>query len=80
MGHIHDSRRIYTDGRGWPEQIEPSFVGYSIGRWIDSDGDGNYDTLLVETRGLRGPRAYDLTGTPFHRDNATIIKERIYSR
>ncbi len=78
MGHIHDSRRIYTDGRNWPEQIEPSFVGYSIGRWVDSDGDGNYDTLLVETRGLRGPRAYNSTGTPFHRDNATIIKERIY--
>ena len=24
-------RRIYTDGRGWPDQIEPTFQGYSIG-------------------------------------------------
>ncbi len=29
MEHIHDSRRIYTDGRDWPEFIEPSFNGYS---------------------------------------------------
>jgi hypothetical protein len=24
-------RRIYTDGRDWPETLEPSFAGYSIG-------------------------------------------------
>src|SRR5215475_9397663 len=24
-------RRIYTDGRGWPTDIEPSYLGYSIG-------------------------------------------------
>jgi hypothetical protein len=28
-------RRIYTDGPNWPDQIEPSFLGYSIGHWID---------------------------------------------
>src|SRR5712675_575727 len=33
-------RRIYTDGRPWPEEREPSFAGYSIGRWIDEDRDG----------------------------------------
>jgi hypothetical protein len=43
--HIHDSRRIFTDGRDWPNKIEPTFVGYSIGRWVDSDGDGRYDVL-----------------------------------
>jgi hypothetical protein len=32
MDHIHDSRRIFTDGRQWPKEIEPSFAGYSIGR------------------------------------------------
>jgi hypothetical protein len=78
MDHIHDSRRIFTDGRDWPKEIEPAFVGYSIGKWIDEDGDGRYDALLIETRGLRGPRAYDSTGIPMHRDNQTIIKERIY--
>src|SRR5215467_6923225 len=34
--HIHDSRRIYTDGREWPEAYEPTFAGYSIGKWIDT--------------------------------------------
>lgn len=78
MDHIHDSRRIFTDGRDFPEEIEPTFVGYSIGTWIDEDGDGRYDVLAVETRGMRGPRSYDSTGTPLHRDNQTIVKERIY--
>ena len=49
IDHIHDSRRIFTDGRDWPEEVELSFAGYSIGRWIDEDGDGRYDVLEVET-------------------------------
>src|SRR4051812_33656922 len=28
---------------------EPTFQGYSIGKWIDEDGDGVYDVLEVET-------------------------------
>ena len=78
--HIHDSRRIHTDGRDFPEDmdLEPMFAGYSIGQWVDEDGDGRYDTLLVETRGLKGPRTYDASGIPFHSDNQTVIKERIY--
>jgi hypothetical protein len=78
MDHIHDSRRIFTDGRDWPKEIEPTYVGYSIGKWVDEDGDGRYDALLIETRGMRGPRSYDSTGTPFHSDNQTVVKERIY--
>jgi hypothetical protein len=78
--HIHDSRRIHTDGRDWPEDMDanPMFRGYSIGQWIDTDGDGRYDTLLVETRGLKNPRTYDASGIPFHEDGKTLIKERIY--
>lgn len=78
MDHIHDSRRIFTDGRTWPAEIQPSFAGYSIGEWIDEDRDGRYDVLVVETRGLRGPRTYDSTGMPFHADNETVVNERIY--
>src|SRR5271154_5301832 len=26
--------RIYTDGREWPKEIEPSYAVYSIGKWI----------------------------------------------
>ena len=77
--HVHDSRRIFTDGRNFPGNVEPAFAGYSIGKWIDTDGDGRYDLLEVETRHLRGPRAYDALGLPLHRDNETVIKERIYS-
>jgi hypothetical protein len=71
-------RRIYTDGRDWPSTIDPSFAGYSIGKWLDTDGDGRYDTLDVETRGFRGPRQFDSSGIPLHDDNQTIVKERIY--
>jgi len=71
-------RRIYTDGRTWPDFIEPTFYGYSIGKWIDQDGDGKFDLLEVETRGFMGPRSFDNAGHPLHSDNETVIKERIY--
>jgi hypothetical protein len=77
MQHIHDSRRIFTDGRDWPRDAEPTFAGYSIGTWIDDDGDGRYDALVVETGNMKGPRSYDSTGLPLHQDNRTVIKERI---
>jgi len=71
-------RRIYTDGRDWPKDQEPSFMGYSIGKWIDAEGKGAYDLLEVETRNMKGPRAFEPSGIPLHRDNQTIVKERIY--
>jgi hypothetical protein len=71
-------RRVYTDGRDWPENVEPSFMGYSIGKWVDEDGDGRYDALLIETRNLKGPRAFDASGIPLHSDNETVVKERLY--
>ena len=77
--HIHDSRRIHTDGRSWPEDMDenPMFAGFSIGNWVDEDGDGRYDVLEVETRGFKGPRHYDAAGLPLHRDNESVFKERI---
>jgi hypothetical protein len=80
ISHVNDSyRRIYTDGRSWPAEDEfvPTYAGYSIGKWIDEDGDGTYDVLEVETRGFKGPRIYEPTGIPLHDDNQTVIKERI---
>ena len=72
-------RRIFTDGRDWPKDIEPTYSGYSIGRWIDKDGDGRYNTLEVETRGaFKGPRAYDATGLPLHFDNQSVFLEKIH--
>jgi len=80
MEHIHDNRRIHTDGRGFPDNMDdnPQFSGYSIGTWLDTDGDGRYDVLEVETRGMKGPRVFDASGIPLHGDNKTVVKERIY--
>ena len=70
-------RRVHTDGRDWPKELPPAFNGNSIGKWIDADGDGRYDLLEIETRGFKGPRAYDPSGIPLHPDNESIVKERI---
>lgn len=34
--------------------------------------------LEAETRNFKGPRAFDSSGIPLHRDNQTIVKERMY--
>jgi hypothetical protein len=74
-----DFRRIFTDGRDWPAAIEPTYEGYSIGRWSDAGGEGRYDTLEVETRGpFLGPRAFDASGLPLAFDNASIFRERFH--
>ena len=79
IDHNRDTRRrIFTDGRGWPADVLPSFDGYSIGRWLDTTGSGRFDTLEVETRYFKGPRAFEPSGMPLHKDNQTIVKERIY--
>jgi hypothetical protein len=79
IDHIHEShRRIFTDGRAWPKTVQPTFTGYSIGKWIDEDGDGRYDVLEAETRYLKGPRFFDSSGIPLHEDSESVIRERIY--
>jgi len=72
------ARRIHTDGQPMPDTEPPSFQGYSTGRWIDEDGDGRYDLFEVETRNFKGPRAMDSSGLPLHKDNATVVRERLY--
>ena len=79
ISHVNDSyRRIYTDGRDWPKEAEPTYAGYSIGRWLDESGSGRYDVLEIETRLLKGPRTFDTTGLPLHKDNQTVIRERLH--
>jgi hypothetical protein len=74
----NEVRRIFTDGRSFPADIEVTFAGYSIGHWIDTTGSGRYDTLEVETRGFKGPRVYDNTGLMLHPDNQSVIREKVY--
>jgi hypothetical protein len=79
ISHTDDSyRRIYTEGREFPTDAALTYAGYSIDHWVDEGGEGKYDVLEVETRFLKNPRSYDISGIPFDSDNQTIIKERIY--
>jgi hypothetical protein len=78
LSDYNEPRRIFTDGRSWPQEFEATFLGYSIGKWVDEDGDGKFDVLEVETRGFKGPRTFDGSGIPLHDDNATIVTERFY--
>ncbi len=61
-------RRIYTDGRKVPEELDPSYGGFSTGHW---EGD----TLVVDTVGLRGDTVIEPSGLE-HTDQLTV-HERI---
>jgi len=50
-------RQIFTDGRPLPEVEQPTFNGYSVGRW---DGD----TLVVQTIGFKDGMWLDRSGSP----------------
>ena len=77
--HPRQSPHLYRRARLCRgHDVRSDYAGYSIGKWVDKDGDGRYDPLVVETRGLKGPRTYEATGMPLHRDNQSIIRERIY--
>jgi hypothetical protein len=78
LSDYNEPRRIFTDGRQWPKEIEPTFNGYSIGKWIDESGDGRFNLLEVESRGFKGPRTFEGTGIPLHDDGQSVITERFY--
>ena len=50
-------RQIFTDGRSLPAQMDPTWFGYSIGRW---EGD----VLVVDTAGLNDKAWLDDGGHP----------------
>src|SRR5262249_3287690 len=79
LGGDDNLRRIFTDGRNWPARLNPTYQGYSIGRWIDENGGGTYDVLEVATRGpFKGPRAVHATGLPLDEDNESTFTERFF--
>ena len=65
------TRQIYTDGRPLPTDPNPSWLGYSIGRW-------DRDTLVVETIGFNGKAPLDIMGHP--RSESMRITERYQRR
>jgi hypothetical protein len=64
-------RRIWTDGRGHPQDLDPSYNGHSIGHW---EGD----TLVIDTIGMREDTTFDVTGAP-HSDRIHVV-ERMRKR
>jgi hypothetical protein len=62
-------RQIFTDGRPLPDDPQPSFYGYSTGKW---EGD----TLVVQTIGFRDGLWLDISGTPL--TDAAKITERYH--
>ena len=64
-------RQIYTDGRPLPKDPEPSWLGYSVGKW---EGD----TLVVETAGFNDKTWLDAIGHP-HSESLRVT-ERFHRR
>jgi hypothetical protein len=59
-------RQIFMDGRPLPNDLSPSFNGYSVGRW---EGD----TLVVESVGFRDAGWLDRMGHP-HSDRLHLTE------
>jgi hypothetical protein len=64
-------RQIYLDGRELPKDPEPSWMGYSTGKW---EGD----TLVVQTTGFKEEGWLDNAGHP--RGQSMLITERFRRR
>ena len=64
-------RQIYMDGRSLPNDPQPSWMGYSVGKWQG-------DTLVVETTGFKEEGWLDGTGHP--RSQSMHITERLRRR
>jgi hypothetical protein len=65
------TRTIYTDGRGLPEDPNPSFLGYSVGHW---EGD----TMVVTSAGFNDRTWLDGSGHPH--TEALRTTERFHRR
>ena len=62
----HDFREIYMDGRGHPQDLDPSWWGHAIGKW---EGD----TLVVDTVGFNDKSWLDYQGLP-HSDALHVVE------
>ena len=62
---FHEVRRIFLDGRSYPETLPHRAMGYSLGHWEGS-------TLVVETKMLT-PGYVDLAGQPLS-ENSRVVE------
>jgi len=73
---IHESpnspnRTVFTDGRDLPKDPNPTYMGYSVGRW---DGD----TMVVTTTGFNDKGWLDSAGHP--QTESLRVTERFHRR
>ena len=59
-------RQILTDGRALPDDPQPTWMGYSVGRW---DGD----TFIVESAGFNDRTWLDFEGHP-HTEGLRVVE------
>ena len=59
-------RQVFLDGREFDDDLNPTWMGYSKGRWEGND-------LVVETRGLNGKQWLDHGGLPAS-DKLTVVE------
>ena len=64
-------RQIYLDGRSLPKDPDPTWMGYSIGKWEN-------DNLVVQTTGFKEEGWLDNAGHP--RGQSMLITERFRRR
>jgi len=64
-------RQVFMDGRQMEQDANPTWMGYSTGRW---DGD----TLVVDTRGFNGKQWLDQLGKPA--TEALHVTERFHRK
>jgi hypothetical protein len=62
----HEHRAIWVDGRELPKDPDPTWYGYSVGRW-------NGDTLVVDTSGFNDKSWIDSWGNP-HSDAMHVVE------
>jgi hypothetical protein len=59
-------RQIFTDGRKLPADPQPSWLGYSVGKWVG-------DAFVAETVGLNDQGGLDVMGHP-HSESARVTE------
>jgi hypothetical protein len=64
-------RQIFNDGRKLPDDPQPSWLGYSVGKWVG-------DTFVAETVGFNGAAPIDTLGHP--RSESLRLTESFHRR
>jgi hypothetical protein len=59
--YYSDWREIFTDGRSYPDDLEPDYMGYSLGKW---EGDA----FVVDSKGYNGKQFLTWQGFPISQE------------